>query len=75
MSKSKVLWFTNTPSLAAEMLNVPTIGGGWINSLEDKIKEVTNIKLAVAFKHGDEELRKFVYEDTTYYSIPQKIVK
>ncbi|WP_276372797.1 glycosyltransferase family 4 protein [Chryseolinea sp. H1M3-3] len=66
----KVLWFTNTPSLASEFLNVPSIGGGWIYSLEEKIKEDQNINLAIAFKHGQEKLNKFTKKNCTYYAIP-----
>jgi glycosyltransferase involved in cell wall biosynthesis len=72
---TKVLWFTNTTSAAAEFLKMPTIGGGWINSLEEKIKETENIKLAVAFKHGKKKLNKFIKGNTTYYAIPNNSSK
>ncbi len=73
--KPRVLWFTNTPSSAAAYLQLPTIGGGWINSLEEKLKETGDIDLAVAFRHGHEKLNKFIYQDTTYYAIPDTTSK
>lgn len=68
----KVLWFTNTPSLAAAHFNLPVIGGGWIESLEARIVQNAAIKLAIAFRQGDEKLQKIDGERTTYYAIPQK---
>jgi glycosyltransferase involved in cell wall biosynthesis len=74
-SNLRVLWFTNTPSMAANMLNVKSIGGGWINSLEERIKENPAITLGVAFKHGEEELKKLNSSDTVYYAIPTKTTR
>jgi glycosyltransferase involved in cell wall biosynthesis len=68
----RVLWFTNTPSLAAAHFNLPSIGGGWIESLEEKIKAVQNIELGIAFSHGKANLEKFSKDKTTYYAIPDK---
>lgn len=70
LNKPRVLWFTNTPSLADSLLNIPTIGGGWIRSLQEKMEEKGAIDLAVAFKHGEKELKKFSSEKSTYYAIP-----
>ena len=33
----KVLWFTNTPSLAVKRLHTKVIGGSWISSIEKEI--------------------------------------
>jgi glycosyltransferase involved in cell wall biosynthesis len=68
----RVLWFTNTPSLAAGHLNLPSFGGGWIESLEEKMRLVDNIDLAVAFGHGKTRLEKFSKHNTTYYAIPDR---
>lgn len=68
----KILWFTNTPSLASAYLKLPVIGGGWITSLEQNFKKISGSTLAIGFKHGNEELKKFQFENTTYYSIPDK---
>src|SRR6476620_1296443 len=72
---ARVLWFTNTPYLAAEMLNLPTIGGGWINSLEEKTGAVAQIELGVAFRHGHGDLKKFSKGRTTYFAIPDNTSK
>jgi glycosyltransferase involved in cell wall biosynthesis len=66
----KILWFTNIPSLASEYLNQSIIGGSWISSLEKTLSGREEIQLAIAFRHGDNALDKFVYQKTTYYSIP-----
>lgn len=68
----RVLWFTNTASLASSLLNLPAIGGGWIESLERRLHNVNNIELAVAFRHGEEKLHKFAEGNGVYYAIPQK---
>ena len=72
LTKMKVLWFTNTPSLAAQHFGSTAVGGGWIESLEAKLKPLGNIELAVAFSHGKKELEKFVDDKTTYYAIPDR---
>lgn len=66
----KVLWFTESPSLAATSLNVAGVGRGWIESLEERIRKIKNIDLAIAFIHNEDKIRKFNVEDAKYYSIP-----
>ena len=45
----KVVWFTNTPSLAESYINNKPAGGGWIKSLEKAIqKKVMNIGMEEA---------------------------
>jgi glycosyltransferase involved in cell wall biosynthesis len=68
----KVLWFTNSPSLAAVHLNLPVTGLGWIKSLEAGLIKNESIELAVAFKHGEEKLEKITTEKTIYYAMPQQ---
>jgi glycosyltransferase involved in cell wall biosynthesis len=68
----KVLWFTNTASLASSILNLPVIGGGWIESLEKSIRNIDDIELAVAFRHGEKELNNFNDGKAIYYAIPQR---
>ena len=70
--KTKVLWFASTPSLAARHFGSTTVGGGWIESLEAKLKPYGNIELAVAFIHGRKEIKKIVDDNTTYYAMPDK---
>ena len=71
----KVLWFSNTPSLAQKKLKNVTTGGGWIESLEKNIKKDKNIQLAVAYHWGNKKPEKFSYNDTTYYTFPAKSTK
>ena len=64
----KILWFTNTPSLAEDYLNNKPMNGGFIKSLEKIIQD--KVDLSIAFYHS-EELPPFKYEKTTYYPIKQ----
>src|SRR5215510_9857488 len=66
----KVLWFTNTPSLAAAQLNQSIIGGGWISSLEKMVTCREGVQLAVAFRYAEGKLERFTEGHTIYYSIP-----
>lgn len=68
----RILWFTNTPSLAAEFLNQKVIHGGWIASLETQISKNENIELGVAFHQGFKPINQFKIERTTYFPIPLK---
>jgi len=68
----KVLWLTASPSLAARKLNLEGVGRGWIESLEEKIKTIDNVELAIAFLHDVDNREKFNVESTTFYSIPNK---
>lgn len=65
----KVLWFTNTPSLGADYLNVKGIGGGWIESLEEEINKTPNLELGVVFKWNKPGVNQFVVGNTIYYPI------
>ena len=69
------MWFTNTPSLAASFLNLPTIGGGWMSALEEKMTNATDIELGVAFRHGTGERKTFNNKRTTYFTIPDNRTK
>jgi len=64
----RVLWFTNTPSLAGDKIGYKLSGGGWISSLEKKLRLQPNVKLAVAFC-SPKNLSPFIDEDTIYYPI------
>jgi glycosyltransferase involved in cell wall biosynthesis len=67
----RVLWFTNTPSLATEPLTgKPTVGGGWIESLEKKMLEAPDIDCAVVFPWKTDTLQTFHFNDSTYYGYP-----
>lgn len=65
----KVLWFTNTPSLAEGYINKKPMGGGWIKSLEKAVQK--KVDLSVAFYH-QEDLKSFRFRQTTYYPVFKK---
>jgi glycosyltransferase involved in cell wall biosynthesis len=66
----RVLWFTNTPSLAAEALNDKGNIGGWIAALEAEVTKVEEIELGVAFHYGISEKKQFSIGKTQYFSFP-----
>lgn len=66
----KVLWFTNTPSMAAEFLHVTSNGGGWIESLEKQFSKKNEIQLGIAFPYGTQEAKSFVIGTNSYFSFP-----
>lgn len=66
----RVLWFSNTPSLAAEVLKDKGNIGGWISSLEREISRVQEIELGVAFHYGYSDKKQFEVGNTKYYSFP-----
>ncbi len=66
----RVLWFTNTPSLASEYLQSNSKGGGWIASLERHISKVKEIELGVAFHYNIEEKKSFTIGLTNYFALP-----
>jgi len=70
----RVLWFTNTPSLAAEALHDRGNIGGWIASLEAEVAKVEEIELGIAFHHGFSEKKQFSIGKTTYLSFPYPIL-
>lgn len=70
----KVLWFTNTPSLAAEALNDKNNIGGWIASLQKEVAKVEEIELGVAFHYGYSDKKQFSIGNTKYFSFPYPIL-
>jgi glycosyltransferase involved in cell wall biosynthesis len=66
----RILWFTNTPSLASERLGTKTNIGGWISSLERQISALKEIQLGVAFHYGCGEPESFSINDTRYFTLP-----
>lgn len=66
----KVLWFVNTPSLAAELLKTNTNVGGWIASLEKMMSNSSEVKLAVAFPFGNEPMESFTNNGVQYFPFP-----
>ncbi|MEO0895726.1 MAG: glycosyltransferase [Bacteroidota bacterium] len=67
----RILWFTNTPSLATEHLTGKVgVGGGWIESLELKLQEHGQIELAIAFPWKGEKVSTYEIGKGVYYGIP-----
>ena len=64
----KVLWFTNTPSLAEERLSNKPTGGGWIKSLESRLKKQKGIKLGIVFYYP-KKIHFFEFNKTKYYPV------
>lgn len=71
----RVLWFTNTPSLAAGLLNSGSNLGGWIASLELQLKNASNIELGIAFHFNGPESRRLENNGTKYYAIRKETEK
>lgn len=63
----KVLWFTNTPSLAAGALNSGNVGGSWIEALEMNINKIDGIELGIAFKWKAPKDYSLHIGKTTYF--------
>lgn len=66
----KILWFTNTPSLAKIGGNTNTEIGGWISALQARLTEVNEIQLAVAFPNNKNEFNTFTQGNTRYFAYP-----
>lgn len=66
----RILWFTNTPSLY-EQGKHNYHGGGWIDSLEELIRNQKGIKLGISFFHKEDEI-KAEKNGTTYFPILRK---
>jgi glycosyltransferase involved in cell wall biosynthesis len=67
----KVLWLTQTPAGASDLLRYKTPGAGWIGSLQNKISEIHSIKLGICFFHDVDQF-KFEHENVTYYPLKRK---
>jgi len=66
----RVLWFTNSPSLASELLLVKSNSLGWVESLQKEIITIQDIVLGVVFPFNSEDEKQFSDGKTTYYSFP-----
>ncbi|RYG05313.1 MAG: hypothetical protein EOO02_04065, partial [Chitinophagaceae bacterium] len=60
----RVLWLTQTPAGASELMQYNLPGCGWISSLQDYIKTEADINLGIAFFHNHDKF-KFVDQDVT----------
>lgn len=68
----RILWFTNTPSNAAEEFNFKSFGGGWISSLESYITRISSIQLGICFFYNGSSFKKVERQNVVYYGIPFK---
>ena len=69
----RILWFVNTPSLAAEKFGISkSSSGSWISATELAMSKRKDIVLAIAFLRPGEKTRRFIYCRRTYYVIRQK---
>ncbi len=69
----RILWFSNTPSLAATKVSKNTHGGSWIESLEKELTTFPDIELAIAFKKPVQRSEEIKVEgsNTRYFMVPQ----
>ena len=69
----RILWFSNTPSLAATKVSKNTAGGSWIEALEKELTTFSGIELGIAFKKQVNKLQEIKVEgsDTRYFMVPQ----
>lgn len=65
----RVLWFTNTPSAAIEVLSqTHTHAAGWISSLDRAVSQREDVELGVAFPWHEEKASEFVHHRTRYFT-------
>lgn len=67
----KIIWFTNTPCSASEILVPGNNGGGWLSSLEKGISSISDIELHIVFYHN-KKIEKFIHNKTHFYPIYRK---
>jgi glycosyltransferase involved in cell wall biosynthesis len=66
----RVLWFTNSPSLAGEILSPGShVDRGWIGALERKVRECADVTLAVAFPWTEPQVKELIFDGRTYYAL------
>lgn len=71
--RMKVLWFSNTSSLASKILKMNEVNGGWISSLEIQLCKYTDIELTIVFDCSNKEIKtikKINGFNTQYVLIP-----
>jgi glycosyltransferase involved in cell wall biosynthesis len=69
----RVLWFTNSPSLAAQKVNITINTQGWVASLEQKLAEADVVELGIAFPVS-KRTDSFSNGNTTYFPFLKKTV-
>jgi glycosyltransferase involved in cell wall biosynthesis len=66
----KILWFTNTPSNAAQEFGYHTYGGGWITSLENLLIESGEFELGLCFFYNGDQMKVVKKGKVEYFGIP-----
>ncbi|MFC2149023.1 hypothetical protein ACFLR9_10710, partial [Bacteroidota bacterium] len=69
----RVLWFSNTPSLAAKFTKNIEVGSSWVESLEFEMMVHSKIELGIVFKELVKAPKEIWSEDsnTTYFMVPR----
>lgn len=70
----KVLWLTNTPCNAKEILASGIVSGGWLNALETELSKSNEIELHIMFYWGV-NLQPFSYLNSFYHPLYRKGTK
>lgn len=68
MSFLNVLWFSLSPCGSIRLHNEARVIQGWMISLEDEIKKISNIKLSVVYL-SDKREAPFYFDGVTYYPV------
>lgn len=68
----RILWFSNRPPSGATGAK-KTIGGSWIESLENELKEHADVELGIAFQYLSKEAKEIRSKtsSTRYFSVPR----
>lgn len=68
----KVLWIVNKPigALHERLFGKKSTGGLWMEAMLERSREDQSISIVVVNISKVKELRKYVYENETYYTIP-----
>src|ERR1700730_8113410 len=64
----KVLWFANTPGLGQHYLNLKSVTGGWLTSLQAEIEKSPACTLGYAF-YSDQKIKPFQFNGTSYFPV------
>lgn len=65
----KVLWFSNTPALGEEQVNLKVTGGGWIKALDQALQDVVDLHIAF---HYPKASAPFKSGSSHYYPVTVK---
>jgi glycosyltransferase involved in cell wall biosynthesis len=67
----KILWFTNTPCSAIEKLGEHLNSGGWLRSLEEELKKIPEIELAICY-YTYQKHEFFEFKGNAFYPVLKK---